>query len=126
MWCHLSGFGPEEAQRALLEKHGEQSDFAKEVHRALCRDMPEGYAKLFPQNAGSATHRKFTCATIPNTSEMEMSIKYNPEKHLMVATFKGYEDHTGWGISFGSAAANAERLWWIQKSILRIQSLIDQ
>ena len=126
MWCHLSGFDQEEAHRALLDKHGEQSVFSRDVHLALYRDIPDQYAELFPGHCALPISQRTTCTTIPAVSEMEMSIVYNQEKRLFVASWKGYEDYKGWGISCGTAATQAERLWWINKSILRLQCFFNQ
>jgi hypothetical protein len=125
-WCNFWKFSTEEAQVALQEGNilG-ATDSVLGIHRAFKRDFPDRYTMLFPESPFAYIDVvRLKHGLIKSADKLAINIFWDKNKNSFVARI-AEEDIEGYGETWVKAVGDLEQVWWISKSMRRLNAAID-
>ncbi len=125
-WCNFWRFTTAEALDALEKDDlSDESERTLQIHRALKRDFPDHYHKIYPNSPFIYIDVvRLKQGLIQSATELKVGVSWDNARNCYVATIVD-QNIEGYGESWGKAVSDLEQVWWIRKSIKRLRAAID-
>jgi hypothetical protein len=124
-WCSVWGFSTAEVIDAFSVQNPVK-DRDLEIHKAMVRDFPDKYLKMFTNSfVQNLPVLRLVQGLVTPQSKLNVTIRYDPLNERYMATTVDYSDLIGYGNSWANAANDLEKVYWMYKSLVRLQHALD-
>jgi len=124
-WANMWGFSQEEVE-IVLSTDSYASGTSAEIHSALQRDFPIHYKELYPSSPlNDRPTVRFQKNTVPPFETLAVHLRFDEERQWFVATITSDPALEGHGMSWSAAITDLERIWWVQKSAIRLKHALE-
>ena len=124
-WANMWGFSREEVE-IVLTTDSYASGTSAEIHSALQRDFPIHYKKLYPASPlNDRPTVRFRKNIVPPFESLAVHLRFDEEHQWFGATITSDPTLEGHGVSWSTAITDLERIWWVQKSAIRLKHALE-